>query len=131
MQAAARLPEIKALVAAPQDFSDFLFAMDIFVYLSESEGLGSGILLAMAHGLPVIASRTGGIPEIVREGETGLLIANTEDELRAALHRLATDAPLRKALGAAGRNWVARHATNAIMAARTEAVYRKVLGSRR
>jgi hypothetical protein len=122
---------IQSLVAAPPDLAAFFFALDVFVYLSESEGLGSGILMAMAHGLPVIASRTGGIPEIVRDGETGILVRNTEADVAQALQRLAAHAALRQAMGAAGRDWTARHATDAIMAAQTEAVYCQVLGSQR
>ncbi len=118
-------------IAKETDVTPFLFALDAFVYVSESEGLGSGILLALAHGLPVIASNVGGIPEIVRDGETGLLIRNTAEDLAGALARLAGDAALRQRLGAAGRAWVAGHATDAIMAAQTEAVYSQVLGSQR
>lgn len=119
------------LICKGREVSPFLFALDAFVYVSESEGLGSGILLAMAHGLPVIASNVGGIPEIVHEGETGMLIRNTAADLAGALERLAADANLRRRLGAAGRDWVARNATDAIMAAQTEAVYSQVLGSQR
>jgi len=119
------------LVSKDQEVSPFLFALDVFVYVSESEGLGSGILLAMAHGLPVVASRVGGIPEIVHDGETGLLIRNTKEDLAAALARLSGDAALRQGLGDAGRRWVAANATDAIMAAQTEAVYFQVLGSQR
>ena len=46
------------------------------VYLTHSEGLGSGILLAMAHGVTVIASNVGGIPELIRDGENGILVKN-------------------------------------------------------
>src|SRR5258706_2061875 len=52
------------LISKDRDVSPLLFALDAFVYVSESEGLGSGILLAMAPGLPGIASQVGGIPEI-------------------------------------------------------------------
>ena len=42
------------------------------IYLTQSEGLGSGILLAMAYGVTVIATRTGGIPELIDDGVTGI-----------------------------------------------------------
>ena len=45
------------------------------IYLTQSEGLGSGILLAMAHGVTVIASNTGGIPEMIENGVNGILVA--------------------------------------------------------
>ena len=81
-----------------EDISPFLFALDAFVHLSDSEGLGSAALLAMAHGLPVVASNVGGLPEIVLEGETGLLVENQTREVGAALEKLLADREL-----AAGR----------------------------
>ena len=50
----------------------------ILVYVTNSEGLGSGALLAMSAGIPVIASRIGGLPEVIRDGENGLLVENDE-----------------------------------------------------
>lgn len=58
------------------------------VYLSKSEGLGSGILLGMAHGVTVIASDTGGIPELINDGVNGLLVANEPDPVAAAFGRI-------------------------------------------
>jgi hypothetical protein len=107
-----------------------LAEIDALVYLSNSEGLGSGILMAMAYGLPVVASNTGGIPEIVADGKTGYLVENTSDAVKQALAALAADPSRARAMGAAGRAWVAAHATDAIMAERTETVYRRVLGSK-
>ncbi len=107
------------------DFAQ-LSEVDALVYLSNSEGLGSGILAAMALGLPVIASNVGGIPEIVADGVTGLLVENNTSAVRDAIAKLTP--AIRAAMGAEGRDWVAHHATDAIMAQRTEAVYRLVLG---
>ncbi len=59
-----------------------------FIYLSETEGLGSAILLAMAAGVPVIASRVGGIPEIIAHGENGLLVENKMSAVAAAIREL-------------------------------------------
>ena len=58
------------------------------LYLSRSEGLGSGILLGMAHGVTVIASNTGGIPELIDDGVTGILTPNDVDSVSAALTRI-------------------------------------------
>src|SRR6202040_3835343 len=58
------------------------------IYLTRSEGLGSGILLAMAYGVTVIASRVGGIPELIEDGVNGILVPNEPDALVAALSRI-------------------------------------------
>ncbi len=55
-------------------------AMDIFVFPAKMEGLGSSLLLAMAHGLPVIAADSGGVPEVVQDGSNGLLARGIEPE---------------------------------------------------
>jgi spore coat protein SA len=79
---------------------------DVFVGPSQiEEGLGLVFLEAAAAGLPVIATRRGGIPEVVRDGETGLLLERPDDdtELAAKIIRLLDDAPLRQHLGQQGR----------------------------
>lgn len=58
------------------------------VYLSRSEGLGSGILLAMAHGVTVIASNTGGIPELIEDGVNGILVENDINAIAPAFKRI-------------------------------------------
>jgi hypothetical protein len=63
----------------------------VFLYLSASEGLGSGVLMAMAAGLPVVASRVGGLVEAVEEGFTGLLVANEKAAIANALATLRED----------------------------------------
>jgi glycosyltransferase involved in cell wall biosynthesis len=76
-----------------ENVGDYLAAFDLFVFPSLQEGLGSTLLDAMAFGLPIIASRVGGIPELVQDRVNGLLIApGRSDELVAALERLL-DAP--------------------------------------
>lgn len=100
----------------------------VFVYVTEMEGLGSAALLAMAYGVPVVASRVGGLPEIVRHEETGLLVENRVADVRAAVERLLADEALAARCAAAGRVLVERRFSIDRMAADTLAVYRKVLG---
>jgi glycosyltransferase involved in cell wall biosynthesis len=116
------------ILALDENAGPFLAVLDVFVYFSKSEGLGSAILLAMAHGLPVVASRVGGIPEIVRHEETGLLAgANPGADLVEAARRLIESPDLRRRLGDAARAFVLAHATCDRMAAQTAAVYEELL----
>jgi glycosyltransferase involved in cell wall biosynthesis len=84
---------------------DYLAALDIFVLPSNREGIGSILLDAMERGLPVVASRVGGVPEIVHHEENGLLIepGNTA-QLRDAILRLRANSGWRRALGERGRD---------------------------
>lgn len=77
---------------------------DLFVLPSYHEGLPISLLEAMAAGLPVIATRVGGIPEVIRDGEQGLLIPPGDvDALVGAIRRLIDDPALRSRLGGAAR----------------------------
>jgi glycosyltransferase involved in cell wall biosynthesis len=79
-------------------------AFDIFVMSSVTEGLGTSLLDAMAAGKPIVATRTGGIPEVVSDGETGLLVPPRDHHALAdAIVRLLNDAQLRRGMGEAGR----------------------------
>jgi glycosyltransferase involved in cell wall biosynthesis len=91
------------------------------VYLSHSEGLGSGILLGMAHGLTVIASRVGGIPELIEDGINGILVPNDEEAVKDALSRIDPR------LGKAARETVLARFTVEHMVRSTVNAYEKAL----
>lgn len=110
------------------DLESDLSDADLFVYLSESEGLGSAILLAMARGVPVVASNTGGIPEIVEHEATGLLVENDPAAVSAAMERLAAGPALAAHCVQNARRQVEERFSEDRMARRTELVYRAVLG---
>ena len=99
----------------------------MFVYVTHTEGLGSGALMAMSAGVPVIASRVGGLPEIVNEGQNGMLVENSIDALAAAIRRLAEDADEARRMGARGRKMAADMFSVERMVEATMAVYRQVL----
>lgn len=86
------------------DALEILSLMDLFVLPSLSEGVPKSIIEAMALGKPVVATRIGGIPELVREGETGLIV-NPEDAkgLAAAIITLAKNQEIRQNYGEQGR----------------------------
>ena len=93
-----------------------LSSADVFVHPSrrspggEKEGIPGAIVEAMAAGLPLITTRHAGIPYVVKDGETGLLVAqNNTDELKTAILRLADDSELRLKLGTAARDYAVNY----------------------
>lgn len=82
---------------------DYLEAMDIFVLPSFQEAFGLVCIEAMAHQLPVIATHVGGIPELVKEGETGIIVPpNDVSSLVDAIEKLLRDDELAEKMGKAG-----------------------------
>jgi glycosyltransferase involved in cell wall biosynthesis len=88
-------------VGALSDVVPALDAADIFVHLPDFETFGIVLAEAMARSLPVLSLRIGGIPEVVADGETGLLVENGDPPGEQAA-RLITDPAYRRQLGAAG-----------------------------
>jgi L-malate glycosyltransferase len=84
--------------------STFMKSFDIFVLPSLSEGLSSSILEAMANSLPVVATRVGGIPELVKNGDNGLLVAPGDPAgLARAIEQLAANPEESRRMGQRGR----------------------------
>lgn len=98
-----------------------------FVYITRQEGLGSAVLLAMAAGVPVVASRVGGLPEIIEDGETGLLTENTPGAIASAVTRLREDRALAARLAAAARRQVEERFSVETMVRSTLRVYDEVM----
>jgi hypothetical protein len=99
----------------------------IFVYITHSEGLGSAALLAMGAGVPVVASRTGGLPEAIRHGENGLLVENDAASIAAAIRTLMDGGDLARRIGEAARRTVLEKFTVDHMVRRTMEVYSQML----
>ena len=86
------------------DVGNYLAAFDVFLYPSRHEGLGSALLDAMAFGLPIVATRVGGIPEIVGSVTNGFLVEPDDiAALAAAVLSLQADPDLRARIAAANR----------------------------
>lgn len=104
-------------------------AADVFVLPTKGDSYGWVLLEAMEAGLPVVTCPVGGIPGIVRDGETGLLVPPDDaDALTTALERLAADAELRLRMGAAGRAVVEKEHDAARNLAQLLALTRSVAG---
>lgn len=90
------------------ELPEFLQGLDIFALPSTYEGFGVAAAEASAMALPVVATNVYGIPDVVVDGETGLLVPSRDSEaLAEALSRLVEDHDMRIALGEAGREYVA------------------------
>ncbi len=112
------------------DLSTMYPAADIFVMSSHLEGLCTSILDAMSAGVPVVATSAGGIPEIVKHEENGLLAPPKAPEaLAEQLIRLIDDSDLKNRLREAGRKTVLTGFTNDTMVDGVESVYQKILRS--
>ena len=103
---------------------------DIMVMPSRREAFGVAAVEAAACGVPVIATRVGGIPEIVEDGASGILIPPRDREsLTQAILRLATDSELRAAMGRAGRAIAEERFDLNRNLDQMEALYREVLSA--
>jgi glycosyltransferase involved in cell wall biosynthesis len=102
-------------------------AFDLFVMSSVTEGLGTSVLDAMACGKPVVATTAGGIPEVVVDRETGLLVPPRDPEaMAAAIVRLLRDPALRQRMGDAGRTRARLKFSAERMVQETLRVYKRV-----
>lgn len=99
----------------------------LFLYATDQEGLGSAALLAMSAAVAVVASRVGGLPEVVEDGRTGLLAGNTPESFASAIAALLGE-PCRAAeMGALGRRAVAERFNVLNMVRQTAATYERIL----
>src|SRR5574340_3723 len=108
---------------------DFIDAMDVFVLPSLHEGIPMVLLEAMALSRPVVGSRAGGIPEVIEEGVSGLLVEpGNPVALAEALEALTKDVERAEQLGKNGRVRIEQSFTSNIMAAKTADLYRRLAG---
>lgn len=119
------------ILGTVQDVPALLARASLFVLPSLSEGISLTLLEAMARGLPVLTTRVGGNPEVVAEGETGILVPPGDPSaLAQALKNLVSQPEKLRSLGEAGRQRVEAHFDIGRMIARYENLYRECAGRR-
>lgn len=122
------------LMGTRRDVPNLLAGCDLFALATQQEASGTVYVEAEASGLPVIGTDVGGVSEMMRNGETGILVPPKDPiALRAALERLIDDPELRHRMGQAGRRmvWEEGVFSTKRLAETTEAIYRKWLAERR
>jgi glycosyltransferase involved in cell wall biosynthesis len=112
-----------------EDPMELLDASDMLLHSSSTEAFPTAMVEAMAASVPIVAIGVGGIPEVVRDGENGLLIdpPGTPEALATAIGELIADDGMRRRLGAAGRRRYESELTGTAWARRLRAVYDEVL----
>jgi glycosyltransferase involved in cell wall biosynthesis len=123
VERAAQLSGVDVLFS--DDLGRDLRKASMFIYISRSEGLGSAALLAMQMGVPVIASEVGGLAEVVKHGETGLLVKNEVHEIAQAMGRIRGDEAIARLFIERAKARIQAEFTLERMLERTLASYRR------
>ena len=114
-----------------EDIPELLAETDISVLTSVKEGIPRALLESMAMGIPVVATRVNGNREVVRDGETGLMVELDDDQaFTEALERLLTDPGLRREIGDRSRDVAFREYDESAIAEAILTVYRGLLSQR-
>lgn len=122
---AAELAQIPVVYS--QDLKQDLRRASMLVYLTRSEGLGSATLLAMSMGVPVIASRTGGLSEVFIDGVSGLFVDNMPQDVAAAMRRIVNNPELACSLRQQGMQRIRENFTRQHLLLRTLLSYERAL----
>ncbi len=117
-----------AFLGKVDHIADFLCTIDVLAVTSTVEGLGVSAIEAMAAGLPIVSFKTGGLPEVIRDGVTGFLVPKGDLEaFSEALLKLVHDKDLRLRLGQEGRKRAKLHFSHMTMVDSYEKLYKKAL----
>ncbi|WP_233238838.1 glycosyltransferase family 4 protein [Bordetella sp. LUAb4] len=124
--AAARLNTRIHLLGQRDDVVNLLCGFNIFALATQIEALGTSFIEAAACGVPLVGTKVGGVPEIVKDGVNGFLVElHGQDQLRSVLRRLVADPALRRAMGQAAQDQIRsdKRFSVAFMAAAMEEAY--------
>jgi glycosyltransferase involved in cell wall biosynthesis len=111
-----------------KDVAQLLSVMDIFVLPSLYEGLGIAVLEAMARSLPVVATRVGGVPEIIDDGKTGILVAPADSRAIAeGIRSLLEDGEKARTMGVSACEQVKKNFGINLMVEKIEKLYNTLL----
>ncbi len=131
MAAATGLKDRVIFAGERHDIPNMLASMDISVQISSSESMSNVILESMAAGVPVVAYNVGGNPELIRDGETGLLVSpNDEQELLRTLKGLLVQSELRAKLGRNAKQFARANFHMSSVCRRFEQLYANVLSEK-
>jgi glycosyltransferase involved in cell wall biosynthesis len=125
----SRTGPVIEMVKSASNLEEDLLTARILVYQTDAEGLGSGALLGMSAGVPVIASRIGGLPEAIEDGVNGLLVGKNPAEIAACVRRLEGDPEEAARLGSNARRTIEERFTVERMVDDTIAVYRRIVNA--
>lgn len=115
----------------PEKRADLLRAADIFILPSHNEGLPMSLLEAMSYGVCVVSTTVGGIPELIRDGDNGVLIAPGDvGAIETALLRLIDDSEARQRMAARGRDTQASTYSDTGVLPQLERIYDSVIAEK-
>ena len=124
------LAEHVLMIPMVKDTNIFLSLMDVFVMPSRQEGLGLSVLEAQACGLPVVATRVGGLTSLISHGKTGLLVESENiDQLAEAIILALRDKEKSKEMGLAAKVQVKKLYDAHLMVSETLKVYRRFIST--
>jgi glycosyltransferase involved in cell wall biosynthesis len=112
------------------DIEMVLSAADIVVLTSDNEGTPLSLIQAGMAGLPVVTTNVGSVPEIVLDGDTGIITSSNIQEIAGALEKLVKDKDLRTQLGTAAHKFTLTHFGIQRLVREHEELYKKLLSSR-
>ncbi|PQO25279.1 hypothetical protein C5Y96_25585 [Blastopirellula marina] len=125
------IPNRYAFVSASDYLGDYYQAMDAYCMTSEHEGFGLVVLEAMFHGLPVIATEVGAVPELIVHGQSGLIVEGKPHCFAEAARSLVTHRTWAKAMGAEARQFARQHGHARMMADRYTQLLERLVGEKR